>query len=124
MIQRRDAPRWFVSSPIGATNFVASTISSRRPLIAFPTISSDSPAEYTSAVSMKFTPASRAAWMMRMLSSWSRLPHAPNIMAPRQCRLTWIPVRPRVVRSMAAFCSGRPAGAPRAGRAGLARRTT
>ena len=82
------------------------------------------PTEYTSAVSMKLIPASRAAWMMRMQSSWSRLPHAPNIMAPRQCRLTWIPVRPRVVRSMPAFWSCRPAGAPRGRRAGVARRTT
>ena len=84
MIHRRDDPRWLESSLIGATNLVASTTSSRRPLRALPTISSDSPPEYTSAVSMKLMPASSAAWMMRMLSSWSRLPHAPNIIAPRQ----------------------------------------
>src|SRR5438309_11220880 len=102
MIQRRDAPRWLVSSPIGATNFVASTTSSRRPFSALPTISSDSPDEYPSAVSMKLMPASRAVLMMRTQSSWSGLPHAPNIMAPRQYRLTWIPVVPRVVRSMRA----------------------
>ena len=43
---------------------MASTTSSRRPSSALPTISSDSPAEYTSAVSMKLMPASRAAWMI------------------------------------------------------------
>ena len=60
MIQRRDPPRMFGSLPIGEKNFVASTTSSRRPSIALPTISSDSPAEYTSAVSMKLMPASSA----------------------------------------------------------------
>ncbi len=74
----------FGSWPIGLCALVASTTSSRRSLSAFPTISSDSPAEYTSAVSTKLTPASSAAWMIRMLSSWSGLPHAPNIIAPRQ----------------------------------------
>jgi hypothetical protein len=52
--------------------------------MALPTISSDSPPEYTSAVSMKLMPPSSAAWMILVLSSWSRLPHAPNIIAPRQ----------------------------------------
>ena len=69
MIQRRDPPRRFGSSPIGMKNLVASTTSSRRPFSALPTISSDSPAEYTSAVSTKLTPASSAAWMMRIESS-------------------------------------------------------
>jgi hypothetical protein len=55
-------------------NFVARTTSSRRPLSALPTISSDSPAEGTSAVSTKLIPASRAARMMRIESSWSVLP--------------------------------------------------
>jgi hypothetical protein len=50
-------------------NLVASTTSSRRPLRALPTISSDSPAEYTSAVSTTLIPASSAAWMMRIESS-------------------------------------------------------
>jgi hypothetical protein len=34
--------------------------------------------------------------MMRMDSSWSGLPAAPNIIAPRQYGLTLIPVRPSV----------------------------
>ena len=84
----------FGSSPIGAKNLVASTTSSRRLAIALPTISSDSPAEYTSAVSMKLMPASSAALMMRTQSSWSGLPQTPNIMAPRQNSLTWTPLRP------------------------------
>jgi len=48
---------------------VASTTSSRRPASALPTISSDSPFEYTSAVSMKLTPASSAAWITFTQSS-------------------------------------------------------
>src|SRR4051812_32872708 len=43
---------------------------------------------------MKLTPASRARWMMRIDSSWSGLPQAPNIIAPRHSLLTWTPVRP------------------------------
>src|SRR5215213_7444800 len=40
-------------------------------------------------------PASSARWMMRIESSWSVLPHAPNIIVPRQSGLTLTPVRPR-----------------------------
>src|SRR3954453_13666981 len=47
-----------------------------------------------SAVSTKLIPASRARWMMRMESSWSVLPQAPNIIVPRQSSETWTPVRP------------------------------
>jgi hypothetical protein len=57
------------SSPIELCALVASTTLSRRPRSASPTISSDSPAEYTSAVSMTLMPASSAAWMIRTLSS-------------------------------------------------------
>ena len=57
------------SSPIGPCTLVASTMLSRRPLRALPTISSDSPALYRSAVSMKLMPKSNALWMMRMQSS-------------------------------------------------------
>src|SRR5690348_17339729 len=39
-------------------------------------------------------PASRARWMMRIESSWSVLPQAPNIIVPRQSCETWTPVRP------------------------------
>src|SRR5579875_1992699 len=47
-------------------------------------------------------PASRPRWMMRMLSSWSGLPQAPNIIAPRQSFETETPVRPSMRCSMAA----------------------
>src|SRR4051794_35875971 len=94
MIQRRDPPLRLGASPIGMKNFVARTTSSRRPLSAFPTISSDSPDEYTSAESTKLAPASRARWMMRIESSWSGVPQAPNIMVPRHSFETSTPVRP------------------------------
>jgi hypothetical protein len=45
MSQRRDRPPRLGPSPIGMYAFVASTTSSRRPASAFPTITSDSPAE-------------------------------------------------------------------------------
>src|SRR4030095_15006219 len=44
--------------------------------------------------SMKLIPASSARWMIATDSSWSGLPQAPNIMAPRQSGLTLTPVRP------------------------------
>src|SRR6266511_4074801 len=58
-------------------------------------------ARYTSAVSTKLTPASRAWWIIRTHSIWSVLPQGPNIMAPRQWVLTSTPVRPSVRYSMA-----------------------
>src|SRR5581483_7912495 len=48
----------------------------------------------TSAVSTKLMPASRPAWMMRIDSSWSGSPQAPNIIVPRHRLETWTPVRP------------------------------
>src|SRR5881392_2541665 len=50
---------------------------------------------------MKLMPASSTAWMMRIDSSWSGLPHSPNIIAPRQSGLTLTPVLPRLRSSMA-----------------------
>src|SRR4051812_24965621 len=41
-------------------------------------------------------PASSAAWMIWIESSWSGLPHAPNIIAPRHRGLTLTPVLPRL----------------------------
>ena len=43
---------------------------------------------------MKLMPASIARWMMRIESSWTGLPQAPNIIVPRQSFETWTPVRP------------------------------
>src|SRR3954447_22151959 len=51
---------------------------------------------------MKLMPASSAAWMIRIDSSLSVLPHAPNIIAPRQSGLTFTPVLPRVRMRMVA----------------------
>src|SRR5579875_1001577 len=45
---------------------------------------------------MKLIPASSARWMIRTASSWSGLPQAPNIIAPRHSGLTRTPVRPSV----------------------------
>src|SRR3954470_6135764 len=45
---------------------------------------------------MKLMPASSAAWRIRIDSSWSGLPHSPNIIAPRQSGLTLTPVLPRL----------------------------
>jgi hypothetical protein len=59
-----------------------------------------------SAVSMTLIPASSARWMMRIESSWSVLPHAPNIIVPRQSFETWTPVRPSGRYSMAAPVCG------------------
>src|SRR3954467_451134 len=107
MIQRLELPNSFGSSPILPWTLVASTTWSRRPpASALPTISSDSPREYTSAVSTKLMPASSARWMIRIESSWSVLPHAPNIIAPRHSGLTFTPVRPSGRSSMAATLRG------------------
>src|ERR1700685_4433886 len=101
MIHRRELPDESGSSPICPWTLVASTTLERSSDdSALPTISSDSPWEYTSAVSMKLMPASRALWMILIESSWSGLPQAPNIMAPRQRGLTLRPVRPRVRSSI------------------------
>src|SRR3954453_13633682 len=45
---------------------------------------------------MKLIPASSARWMIWTDSSWSLLPQSPNIIAPRQRGLTYMPVAPRV----------------------------
>src|SRR3954470_22530092 len=49
---------------------------------------------------MKLIPPSSARWMIRIDSSWSVSPQAPNIIAPRHSGLTWTPVRPNVRCSM------------------------
>ena len=67
---------------------------------------------------MKLIPASSAVWMIRIDSSWSGLPHAPNIIAPRQNLLTDTPVRPNWRCSI-----GSPFLAPRSSYAGPAYET-
>src|SRR6476660_2740602 len=99
-IQTRELPASLPPGPICPCPLVARITSSRRPLSALPTISSDSPAEYTSAVSTKLMPPSIAARIVSMQSSTSVLPHSPNIIVPRQCVLTLRPVPPSVLYSI------------------------
>src|SRR4051812_28249465 len=75
-----------------------------------------------SAVSMKLIPASSAAWMIRIESSWSGLPHDPNIIAPRQSSLTETPVRPSSRCSMKILLVSGLAGPLRGAGVGVRRR--
>jgi len=81
--------------PIGPATLVASTTCPRLLRIARPVISSDTPAEYTSAVSMKFPPASRNRATIRAEVGSSQ-PHAlfTKVIVPRQRFETLSPVRP------------------------------
>ena len=81
---------------MGMPALVASTMSSRRPVMALPTISSDSPSPYMSAVSMTLMPASRAASTIAVASSWVVRPILPKFIAPSARVLTWTPLRPNV----------------------------
>ncbi len=60
--------------------------------ISLPVSRSEAPPAYESAVSMKLTPASRAATTMRAASASSV--RSPNIMVPRQIGETRIPEAP------------------------------
>src|SRR3954462_12632113 len=64
-------------------------------------------------------PASSARWMMRIESSWSVLPQAPNIIVPRQSFETWTPVRPSGRYSIALGLRDRPAEGLERDRVGL-----
>jgi len=81
---------------MGMFAFVASTMSSRRPTMALPSISSDSPSLYQSAVSMRLMPSSSAAWTIAVASSWVVRPILPKFIAPSTSELTCTPVRPKV----------------------------
>ena len=81
-----------MSFPSGHAMLSAVTYLTLGALIAGPTIRSEPPFEYTSAVSMKFTPASKAASMMRLESVASV--RSPNIMVPRQRGETMRPLAP------------------------------
>ena len=59
MMWWRDRPASLGPSPIGNRTFVDSSSESLRPAITSPVISSASPPEYMSAVSIRFTPAAR-----------------------------------------------------------------
>src|SRR5258708_17106489 len=93
----RVAPLRLKLPPMGSRTLVASTISSRMPFKAFPRSVSLSPRLYTSAVSIKLMPSSRAAFTILVVSSWPRLPMfilPPNCMLPSATSLTMSPVCP------------------------------
>src|SRR5215217_1867164 len=96
----RERPASFGPSPIAMRAFVASRTRSRRPASAWPRISSEAPAEYTSAVSIRFTPASRHKSIWRRAPSTSveptlaNLPPPPKVIVPRVSAETRRPERP------------------------------
>src|SRR5271167_3054047 len=97
MMFTRVAPLRLKFSLIGSRTFVARTISFLTPFKAFPTRVSLSPRLYTSAVSMKLIPLSKASFTMRVVSSWPRLPMfilPPNCIVPSATLLTMSPVFP------------------------------
>jgi len=69
MMFTRVAPLRLKFSPMGSRTLVASTISSLMPFRAWPNSFSLSPRLYTSAVSMKLIPLSRACFTIRVVSS-------------------------------------------------------
>src|SRR5262249_13706319 len=79
-----------------------------------PTTSSDSPAVYTLAVSMKLPPAPRKASTMRRasVSSHGAVAEWPNIIAPRHARGTGSPEWPRVRYSIVVSSSCCAASSP------------
>src|ERR1700690_876496 len=97
MMFTRVAPLRLKFSLIGSRTLVARTISSLMPFKALPNRVSLSPRLYTSAVSMKLIPLSRASFTMRVVSSWPRLPMfilPPNCIVPSATLLTMSPVLP------------------------------
>src|SRR5690349_12563411 len=89
---RRDRPRSLASALVGLASLVATTQRSRSAAIRRPTMRSESPVAYASAVSIAFSPASRVAATMRAASAssvWS-----PNIIAPSQSFETLRPLAP------------------------------
>ena len=96
LIQRADPPAWLGSRLIGRPNLVASTTSSRWPLMAWPTTRSDWPRVYTSAVSIRLIPASSARRTIAAASSSLGPPWRPKFIAPKPSSLTSIPETPSV----------------------------
>src|SRR6267143_3771992 len=108
MMFTRVAPLRLKFSLIGSRTLVARTISSLTPFKALPTRVSLSPRLYTSAVSMKLIPLSRASFTMRVVSSWPRLPMfilPPNCIVPSATLLTMSPVFPSLLYFIShSFC--------------------
>src|SRR5271156_2969100 len=97
MMFTRVAPLRLRFSLMGSRTLVARTISCRTPCNALPTKASLSPRLYTSAVSMKLMPLSRASFTIRVVSSCPRLPMfilPPNCIVPSATSLTISPVFP------------------------------
>ena len=96
MMCLRERPTSFGPSPMEKRTFVARTTSSRTPSSARPVISSETPFEYTSAVSIKLPPASRNRPTICLeVSSSSLLPegHAPRAqLGDHQTRVAKTPV--------------------------------
>src|SRR2546430_12887667 len=93
MIQRRDRPPSCGSAVITLPTLVARIQRRRFAAIAGPTMASDAPLAYTSAVSMKLTPAAKAEAMIFCAVAGSV--RSPNIMVPRQSVETSRPLEPR-----------------------------
>src|SRR5205809_3220216 len=93
MIQRRDRPPSCGSAVITLPTLVARIQRRRFAAIAGPTMASDAALAYTSAVSMKLTPASKAEAMIFCAVAGSV--RSPNIMVPRQSVETSRPLEPR-----------------------------
>src|SRR6266571_2194193 len=91
-----ERPSLFSPSPVLSLTFVAMTTASLWSLRSSPTISSDPPAEYTLAVSKKFTPRSRARFTIGLALSISTIHSSelPKDIVPRQMRDTCKPVDP------------------------------
>src|SRR6185369_14911281 len=91
----RERPRSLASLLVGLKSLVATTQRSRSFAISRPTMRSESPFAYASAVSIAFKPASRVAATMRAASAssvWS-----PNIIAPSHSFETLRPLAPSAV---------------------------
>src|SRR5215468_3889911 len=123
-VPRRRRPASFGPGPIGMRTLVATRTRSRRPRSTSPTISSDRPAEYTSAVSIRLTPASRHMSTWRRASSTSvdptfaNGPVPPNVIVPIVSTEILRPELPSARYSTAASLAvGRP-GVPRPVRPG------
>ncbi len=86
-------PRSLGPLPVGKYALLAMTSASRSCAMSFPRMRSDAPPAYTSAVSKKFTPASRQRAYSSAEVASSASP--PNDMVPKHSSETRMPVPPR-----------------------------
>src|ERR1700733_9449525 len=132
----RERPASLGPPPMAIRTLVATSTSSRRPARTSPAISSASPPEYTSAVSMRLTPASRhmSTWrrasstpveptfanppvppkvIVPMVSTEIRSPDLPSVRYSTEETLSTGPSRPRGGLTPARWARGRPLRAGR-----------